>query len=237
VSRGWPTPDLVGLSEAEARLIARDQRISLVAAERREDYDLEAGRVIEQQPAAGAMLPDDRTVRVAVSLGWPVAPRAVGEAAGDILETFTARHPDARVDLERRFLTWRPVGSVLSQHPDAGVKLGRDQRLALVVAAGKPPWIWAGLGSLLVVAAAAAVFLLRPRRSPGQPRGTGNESADWAEDTGGIHLRVETDLGVQAARFPEDDLAAPDRTEEGVHIRIVTDPGEQSVGPTDDEDR
>ena len=99
LSADWPTPDFVGSTETQARRIAADNRVTLRSGEPREDYDRDRGRVTGQQPAAGTALPPDRTVSLVYSLGWPLAPDAIGSSARAVTQSFTARHPNARIQL------------------------------------------------------------------------------------------------------------------------------------------
>ena len=180
----------------------------------------------------GTALPPDRTVSLVYSLGWPLAPDAIGSSARAVTQSFTARHPNARIQPEERYLTLQPAGSVIAQHPDAGLKLGRDQRLALVVAAPRPPWTWAALGVL--VAAGAAVTVRALRRDAAAD--TGRRTADFADETAGIHLRVSQDLGEQEVSVATADGWTAAQQDTPVRVRVVIDLGEQSVGPVSEED-
>ena len=141
VSSGWQTPDFIGKSEAEARRQAAADRITLTETAPREHFDLGAGTVIAQTPPAGAQLPADRRVDIAISLGWPIAPDAVGRPVDSVNRELVARHPGVNIDVSEAPLSLESAGTVISQRPEAGVKLDRQKRFTLVVAAERPVWL------------------------------------------------------------------------------------------------
>ena len=175
ISTGWPTPDFVGMTEAEASGVAADIDIALVKTAPREDFELSSGRVIEQRPAAGAVIPADRRVEIALSLGWPVAPDAVGRSADSVEREFLGRHPNASVEHGESLMTLEPAGSVISQHPEPGVKLGPKQRLRLVSSAVKPPWLWPAGGVASILLALGVFAGLKAAFSPSAPESVSTE--------------------------------------------------------------
>jgi beta-lactam-binding protein with PASTA domain len=228
VSTGWPTPDFVGMTEAEANSVATDIDIALVKTAPREDFELSSGRVIEQRPAAGAVIPADRRVEIALSLGWPVAPDAVGRSADSAEREFLGRHSSAFVEHGESLMTLEPAGIVISQHPEPGVKLGPKQRLRLVSSAAKPPWLWPAGGVASILLALAVFAGLKAAFSPSTPESVSTE------DPGGVRLRVTKDHGVQAIAIEDGGDRERAQTEEIVKIRVNVDLGEQSAGPIDD---
>lgn len=229
ISTGWPTPDFIGKSEEEANGIATDNRVTLVKITPSEHFELSTGLVIEQQPVAGTLIPAERRVKISLSLGWPVAPAAMGLSAGSVQQKFLARHPNAIVDQSERLFTLEPVGKVISQHPAPNVKLGPKQRLSLVSSGQKPPWLWPVIG-VLVVAVALGVFAgLKAVSNSSTTR-----EFTRIEDPGGIRLQVTKDHGVQTT--DRKDYGDTNRTGTGdiVRISVTVDLGEQSAGPIDD---
>ena len=229
VSSGWPTPDFVGESEDSASGIATTSRIMLVRVDPREDFERLPGLVAAQLPAAGTVMPANRQVEIALSLGWPVAPAAVGRPASSVEQEFLASWPNARIDLRERILTLEPAGTVVSQHPEPNVKLGPDQRLQLVSAGEKPPWTWPAIGLFALAAAVIAFKWPKTGVKPPPDRHTVR-----SEDPGGIRLRVARDPGIQTTTGFDDEQAAPAGAGEIVKIRVLVDLGEQSAGPIDD---
>lgn len=229
VSGGWATPDFVGQSEEGANAIATASRLTLVRIDPREDFDRLPGLIVAQRPAAGTAIPANRQVEISLSLGWPVAPDAVGRPATAIEEEFLASWPRARIDRRETLLTLEPAGTVVSQSPEPQVKLDRDQRLELVAAGEKPPWTWPAIG---LFALAAAVTALRWPRTRVKTRGDGRSLR--SEDPGGIRVRVAKDPGAQAVATSDDGQAAAAGSGEIVKVKVLVDLGEQSAGPVDD---
>ena len=236
VSSGWPTPDFVGKGRVAADELAADLRITLAETTAIEHYHWAEGLVATQQPTADTVLPQDRRVIIAYSLGWPVAPEAVDLKAGAVSESFIGRYPNATIEVSETFVSFKAAGTVVSQRPAANAKLDRQQRLFLVVAAPIPPWIWAAVALVLLAAAAVVFKMVRPTPEPVMP-----DNALQVDDLGGIHLRVIRDLGVQSVngggdvtRDGSDDTNGP-ATGEMVEIRVVVDLGTQIPGPVDEQ--
>ena len=228
ISTGRPTPDFVGKTEEVASSIAADRNITLVKTSPSEHFELSSGRVIEQQPVAGTVIPRDRRVNISLSLGWPVAPDAVGRSAGSVQREFLARHPNAIVEQNESLLTPEPAGTVISQHPQPNVKLGPQQRLSLVSSATKPPWLWPVTG-VFAIAIALGVFAgLKTAFS------SSTQESVRTDDPGGVRLRVTKDHGVQTTDMKDGGDTDRTGTEEIVRIRVNVDLGEQSAGPIDD---
>ena len=191
ISTGWPTPDFVGKTEEEANSIAAGLDITLVETVSREHFELSSGRVIEQEPVADAVLPPSRRVKISLSLGWPVAPDAVGQTAGAVRRDFLARHPNAVVDQRESLLTLEPAGTVISQHPEPNAKLGRGQRLELVASAVKPPWAWPAAAVVAITLGLGVFAGLKAAL------GSSAQQSVRTENPGGVRLRVTKDHGVQ----------------------------------------
>lgn len=225
ISSGWPTPDFVGKSEEEANAIATDSNITLVKIASREHFEQLAGIVIEQQPKKDEVIPADRTVRISLSLGWPRAPAAVGKPTDSVRPAFLDRHPNVIVDLSQTILTLKPAGTVISQHPEAGVKLDLEQRLKLVESDQKPPWLWPVIGLLALAGVISAIKWLSPDVSSSSPR---------TNDLGGIRLLATRDHGIQTTSHKDGDKTERTETNEIVEIRVSADLGEQSAVPVND---
>lgn len=229
ISSGWPTPDFLGQTEQAAEIIADDSQITLVHGEPREDFELSYGLVAEQQPPPGSVIPADRVVKIVLSLGWPVAPDAVGKTASTIEQAFLGKYSNAKIERNESFLTFEPVGMVISQDPAALVKLGPRQQLTLVLSGAKPPWIWAVFGLFVVAVGVSAYRWKRVDRNPS----TGKADT-MTGDSEGVHLRVTRDLGVQTTTFTPEDGADPSESEDIIRMRVLVDLGEQKVGPVND---
>ena len=229
ISTGWPTPDFVGKSEKEANGIATDNKVTLVKITPKEHFEFSTGLVIEQQPTAKTVMPADRLVRISLSLGWPVAPTAVGLSAGSIQQEFLARYPNAIVDQSESFLTFEPAGKVISQHPAPNVKLGPKQSLSLVSSSEKSPWLWPVIGVLVTAVALGAIARLKAASNSST-----TQEFSRIEDPGGIRLQVTKDHGIQTTDKKDDGDTNRTGTGDIVRISVTVDLGEQSGGPIDD---
>ena len=229
LSSGWPVPDFVGRSRRDADTLAAESRIELVMAEPEENMDIGSGRVFSQTPAAGDVVPDNRQVTIALSLGWPVAPDAMGRMADSLEEEFRAVHPGATVEIGDRLLTLESPGIIVSQSPGPGIKLGADQRLLLVRAAPRPPWFWPLVGFVLVTAVGGGTASIRRLARPDIRKSTSaTGTSPTSEDPGGVRVRVTRDPGEQSTDTGDDDETA-------VRLKVTIDLGEQSAGPVESE--
>ena len=229
ISIGWPTPDFIGKSEEGANGIATDNKVTLVKITPREHFEFSTGLVIEQQPAAKTVIPADRRVRISLSLGWPVAPTAVGLSAGSVQQEFLARYSNAILDQSESLLTFEPAGRVISQHPAPNVKLGPKQRLSLVSSGEKPPWLWPVIGVLVTAVALGAFVGLKAASNSST-----TQEFSRTENPGGIRLQVTKDHGVQTTDKKDDGDTNRTGTGDIVRISVTVDLGEQSAGPIDD---
>jgi beta-lactam-binding protein with PASTA domain len=126
-------PDLVGLRQDQAEQLARPLNLVVDVVDQRNDPTLSSGRILQQEPAAGAAVRRGRKVKVVLSLGGKVlevpALRGQGARAAEI-ELGRAGFqlgPETRVfsgDLE--------PGAILSQVPPPGARRART-RISLLV--------------------------------------------------------------------------------------------------------
>ena len=126
-------------------------------------------------------------------------------------------------------VTFEPTGTVISQHPQATIKLDRQQRLKLVASGQKPFWIWPVIG-LVAFAAAWGGF----KRFKTTAKASTKENPTRTADMGGIRLRVMKDHGIQTTSPPGDEETDQADTREIVKVRVNVDLGEHSAGPIDD---
>ncbi|MHC4575283.1 MAG: PASTA domain-containing protein, partial [Planctomycetota bacterium] len=133
------TPDVVGLSEANATsaIEAAGLRVGTVTYEY--SYTVPAGEVMSQNPAAGVEVPIGSPVDLVVSSGPPVTVPDVGgrneadassdiTAAGLIVGTVTYAYSDTVA-----------AGDVISQSPIGGAVVSVGSPVDLVVSSGLPP--------------------------------------------------------------------------------------------------
>lgn len=106
-------PSVQGLDFEQAQAELAERALSAERAEEH-SFDIEAGRVIRSEPAAGERMERDSTVRVVVSAG--PQPHEVDRLAGSTVDEVTARLGEVRVGVgETQFLfTGEPDTTVLS---------------------------------------------------------------------------------------------------------------------------
>jgi beta-lactam-binding protein with PASTA domain len=158
VSRGWPTPNLVGLQEDAAQRRARDRQVRVEVSARARDRDNQPGIVIAQRPQAGALLPPGQPVQVTLSTGYPT-PDFVG--LQDTAAQSLARRETIGLRLQQQPSPDVPAGVVLSQRPAAGAPLPADSRVALTVSSGwtVPDFVGSTLDEARAVAEPARITL------------------------------------------------------------------------------
>jgi serine/threonine protein kinase len=138
------TPNVVGLTVAEASSILSDHGLELGSRLEETSSDIEEGKIIRQQPPAGLKVKEGRKIEVYVSSGPPkvtmpdlgglslTTARAKLNQFGLILGQVTREYSD---DVKADF--------VISQYPVAGGQVPRGQEVSLVVSQGSrepEPW-------------------------------------------------------------------------------------------------
>ncbi len=230
VSSGWPVPDFVGQSEERALATAEANKITLVTVGSREDFDLRPGYVVTQLPEPGDAIPADRHVQILLSLGWPIAPDAVGRQGRNISQAFSQAHPNATVALNERVFTLQAAGTVLSQTPKAGLKLGRDQKLELVIAAEKPVWFWPATGAAALTALCGGGLLARRYRVQVNGRTPVEQGVSpQADNPGDVTCKVTRDPGSQLCTGAAADTEDAQAADSILHMKVSVDLGEQTI--------
>ena len=130
-------PALVGRRVPEAGSLASAHRLLLRVEGRRNDPRVPADRIVAQEPAAGATLKRQRSIRVWVSLG----PRrlTVPSVEGESIRTGRLSLEQAQVPVGRVVETHDVTeeGTILIQHPPAGDTESLDaEGAALLVSLG-----------------------------------------------------------------------------------------------------
>ncbi len=129
-------PQLHGaaLEEGRRRLHAKNLEVGEVMDVI--DHEVPAGRIVTQDPKAGARVREGRRVRLVVSLGPPV--RAVPELAGQTVRSATIAL--AQLDLRPGGVlavpAAAPKGLILGTRPPQGDSPGRDGKVDFLVSAG-----------------------------------------------------------------------------------------------------
>jgi serine/threonine-protein kinase len=131
-------PKVLGLAEADARAALDHAGAGfVVTSEHRTDETVPAGRVVEQQPAAGrAAAAPGSEIHLVISDGpRPVeVPNVVGKSYEDAERALTAkRFKVVRTD---EFSDTVPAGQVIRHTPVAGAEAPRDSTVTVVVSKG-----------------------------------------------------------------------------------------------------
>ena len=137
-------PDWTGKSRAEAAGAAKSLGLAFEVTETRHDPGVAADRVIQQEPAPGAVVRPGRTIRVVVSLGGePITvPEVISHPArqaeaeirrAGLTPGIESRIHDAEV----------PDGQVIAQSPPAGTTSVAGERVHRLVSDGPrlPRWV------------------------------------------------------------------------------------------------
>lgn len=140
VGRDVQVPDLSGLTSDEASALLQKNGLVLEEAARRNDEQVEAGRVLAQDPPPGASIKLQRKVKVVVSLGDKVS--SIPELRGG-----AARK--AQITLQQQGMKLGDQVYVYSRKVEENMVIGqdplpegaglRDARVALLVSRGVPP--------------------------------------------------------------------------------------------------
>ena len=132
-------PDLVGLTEDEARSVLNELELGFRVIERRESDDFEEGEIIEQEIAAGEEVDIHTTINVVVSIGPEtvevIVPDVIRAAEDDAIRTIEALNlVVGRITTE--YHDTIPEGYVISTDPSAGARLEEGDSIAMVVSRG-----------------------------------------------------------------------------------------------------
>ncbi len=151
-------PDLSGMMEleAEAALVAAELTLGMAA----EQYSavVPVGRVVGQNPAAGAMVAPGTPVNILVSKG--PEPVAVPDVAGMTQTDAEAALTGAGLlvgTVTEAFSAVVPAGQVVSQNPAAGVSVLPGAAVALTVSRGVQPATVPNVAGMTQTAAGAAI--------------------------------------------------------------------------------
>lgn len=139
-NQGIPVPDVVGMERAQAESVLRAEGFKVEVDSEEYSDTVEAGRVIEQKPEAGAKLKRDGTVRLVISRGSSkvAVPDLIGQSEGYAQSKLTEvelkpdRQPDAYSDTV-------PEGSIISQDPPPGTEVQKGSSVKYVVSKGAEP--------------------------------------------------------------------------------------------------
>lgn len=128
-------PNLVGLTEGDARTNLEAAGLKLMVAGREPDAEAEPDTVIRQAPSAGQLVPRGDPVSLTFALPVPevpdVAGKTVKEATRELEEAgFVVEVADAVPSADRE------AGQIVEQEPKAGTALEKKKTVTLTPSAG-----------------------------------------------------------------------------------------------------
>jgi beta-lactam-binding protein with PASTA domain len=151
-----------------------------------EPSDIETGRVLAQNPAAGATLaPGSRVDLVVAGDANPIVPDVLGFAESDAVNTIIAA--GLRPGEVSQSSSSKPAGEVIGQTPGAGEQVRPGSRVDLVVSNGQR-----GVADVVGLTAAEARATLRNE-------GFRVKEQEELSDTVGIVLRQDPSAGTELA--------------------------------------
>ena len=136
-------PDLSGLALEQAAQVTRPLNLVVDVVDQRHDSAVSSGRILQQEPAAGASVRRGRKVKVVLSLGGRVLKvpelRAQGARAAEI----QLKREGFALGAEARVWSMEATaGSVLTQVPPPGSPAVLGTRVHLLVSGGPPARQW-----------------------------------------------------------------------------------------------
>lgn len=135
VARSTPAPMLVGLSEADARANTAALQVALLVEGREPTPGVAAGTVVRQAIAPGQPVPDGQGIGVTFAASLPTVPKVIALGALEATEKLSRAGykvvqgdpvPHAKL----------PVGSVVSQFPEADSELAANSAVTLHLSSG-----------------------------------------------------------------------------------------------------
>jgi len=136
-------PDVSGASRQDAERLAAQSGLVVEVAQERHDAQLPSGKILQQEPPAGASVRKGRKIKVVMSLGGEVlmVPDLVGKTDRQMIIELQR---DGFVAGDEAVIPFRgaPAGTVLAQAPPPGSLAVPGMRLHRLVSGGPPPAYW-----------------------------------------------------------------------------------------------
>ncbi|MGI6412167.1 MAG: protein kinase domain-containing protein [Syntrophomonadaceae bacterium] len=136
------TPNLAGMSQADAELTLRNLGLDIGAVERIYDDKYVNGQIISQKPRSGEMVKKGSKVDLMVSKGKPPRRVAMPSLVGLDLDTAQKKIGDAKLllgDIKREESSTYYTNQVISQDIEANVMVDEGSTVTLVVSNGPGP--------------------------------------------------------------------------------------------------
>ena len=136
-------PDVSGASRQDAERLAAQSGLVVEVAQERHDAQLPSGKILQQEPPAGASVRKGRKIKVVMSLGGEVlmVPDLVGKTDRQMIIELQR---DGFVAGDEAVIPFRgaPAGTVLAQAPPPGSLAVPGMRLHRLVSGGPPQAYW-----------------------------------------------------------------------------------------------
>lgn len=135
VARSTPAPMLVGLTEADARANTAALQVALLVEGREPTPGIAAGTVVRQSIAPGQPVPDGAGIGVTFAASLPAVPKVTALSQLEATEQLT-RSGYKVVQGDPLPHGKLPVGSVVSQFPEADTELAAGSAVTLHLSSG-----------------------------------------------------------------------------------------------------
>lgn len=126
-------PNLVNMSEEEARKVAADRGLGVLVVDKTHDAEIKATYIISQEPKGGEMVKKNTVIKVLQSLGPLTVPNLVGLSLEDARMVLKSRGFKVGEIIYRDLPEYRE-NTVVETDPSYGSKLSSGDAVNLVVA-------------------------------------------------------------------------------------------------------
>jgi serine/threonine-protein kinase len=126
-------PNLVNISEEEARKVAADRSLGILVVDETHDAEIKATYIISQEPKGGEMVKKNTVIKVLRSLGPLTVPNLVGLSLDDAQAVLESRGFKLGEVIYRDLPEYRE-NTVVETDPSYGSKLSSGDSVNLVVA-------------------------------------------------------------------------------------------------------
>lgn len=217
ISKGAKTirmPNIVSLSEEQARMIIEENGLKLGQTSRAFDRQVEQNHVMVQVPQAGGMITRKSAVDILISMGFPPVKYVMPDLTGRHLDQALLVIENANLtvgNLDSRFESHRLHNSVISQEPPPGYGIKAHDPVHLVVnrPAGKAAdnrWRRPLYGSLLQHRVKSGFLKKRVQVKLENTRSTTELFDDFIKPGEEIWVLVPVDHDAAVFIFEDDDL-------------------------------
>ena len=130
-------PNVTGMTLTDATAAIKAANLSLEVEQEVYNADVESGKIITQDPAAGSELQENKVVKVTVSKGIKTVtvPDVVGMDEDEATTTLTAQK--FNVDIKREYNSNYGYGAVFSQDPSASSTVQEGTKVTIYVSKGE----------------------------------------------------------------------------------------------------